>query len=84
MECGQQGHLARDCTNRKTTQLLINVKQDGYGTAEEYTFITTARSYQEIEEMILDDIFSVEEGEPDPLDEILSSSDKTEDLYLPD
>ena len=34
--------------------------------------------------MILDDIFSVEEEKPDPLDEILSSSDETEDLYLPE
>ena len=34
--------------------------------------------------MILDDIFSVEEEKPDPLDEIFSSSDETEDLYLPD
>ena len=81
-ECGKQGHLARECTEGKATHLLIDGKEGGYETAEEFAFVTTARSYREIEDMILTDIFEGE-GEPAPLDEMFSSSDETEDLLLP-
>jgi hypothetical protein len=52
-ECGQEGHLARNCPNNKGTQLLIDGHaqndNEGYEIADEYAFVTTAQTFQEVE-----------------------------------
>ena len=63
-ECGQEGHLARNCPNNKGTQLLMDghTKNDdeGYETAEEYAFITTAKTFQEVEQIAAGEYWSDE------------------------
>ena len=82
-EFGQEGHLARDCPNKKGTQLFMDGEQEGYDTSKEFTFAITARSCHEIEEIIAEDIFPIDE-DTDPLDELLIPDGEDEELHLPD
>ena len=82
-ECDQEGHLARDYPNKKGTQLLMDGEHDWYETTEEFTFAITARSYHEIEEIIIEDILPMDE-EPDPLNELLIFDGEEEELHLSD